>query len=76
MRCTDTRYCSREGVAVVITDHGASDSADFILSMHAFTNLGRSAYAGTLLVALGVVDVEYRRCATINATTLRNNFGI
>ncbi|XP_042386482.1 expansin-like B1 [Zingiber officinale] len=61
VRCTNRRYCSREGVTVVITDHGASDGADFILSMHAFANLGQSAYAGTLLVALGVVDVEYRR---------------
>ncbi|CAL9124412.1 unnamed protein product [Musa textilis] len=61
VRCTIRGYCSRDGVVVVITDHGASDSADFILSQHAFAKLGRSASAGAALLALGVVDVQYRR---------------
>lgn len=61
VRCNNRRYCSREGVTVVITDHGASDNADFILSQHAFVKLGRSARDGAALLALGVVDVDYRR---------------
>ncbi|GER39658.1 expansin L [Striga asiatica] len=32
VRCTNSYYCSDKGVTAVITDHGASDRTDFILS--------------------------------------------
>ncbi|RWV90254.1 hypothetical protein GW17_00047561, partial [Ensete ventricosum] len=38
----------------------------FILSQHAFAKLGRSASAGAALLALGVVDVQYRRSSVIS----------
>jgi hypothetical protein len=49
----------------VITDSGASDGTDFILSQHAFTRMAQSTDAGTALLTLGVVGIEYRRSAHI-----------
>ncbi|CAL9091062.1 hypothetical protein MUK42_20425 [Musa troglodytarum] len=61
VRCTDAKYCSTDGVTIVITDLGASGNTDFILSQHAFARMGQNADAGASLVSLGVVGIEYRR---------------
>ncbi|BAT01603.1 expansin-like B1 precursor [Oryza sativa Japonica Group] len=61
VRCTNPYYCSPNGVTIVITDSGASDGTDFILSQHAFTRMAQSTDAGTALLTLGVVGIEYRR---------------
>ncbi|KAJ1694693.1 hypothetical protein LUZ63_011391 [Rhynchospora breviuscula] len=61
VRCTNIKYCSKNGVTIVITDAGASDSTDFILSQHAFAGMGQTADAGTALLALGYVGIQYRR---------------
>jgi hypothetical protein len=46
----------------VITDSGASDGTDFILSQHAFAGMGQDKDAGATLLSLGCVGIEYRRC--------------
>ncbi|WOL07135.1 expansin-like B1 isoform X1 [Canna indica] len=61
VRCTNAKYCSNNGVTIVITDSGASDNTDFILSQHAFSKMGLNADAGASLLSLGVVGIEYRR---------------
>ncbi|GAB4834640.1 hypothetical protein Ancab_032903 [Ancistrocladus abbreviatus] len=52
--------CKDDGVQVVVTDHGAGDDADFILSPRAYTRMARSG-AEEQLLGCGVVDIEYRR---------------
>lgn len=61
MRCTNTAYCSDKGVTVVITDQGSGDRTDFILSRRAFGRMAQTTDAAASLLALGVIDVEYRR---------------
>ncbi|XP_052170522.1 expansin-like B1 [Diospyros lotus] len=61
VRCTNSNYCSDKGVTVVITDQGSSDRTDFILSRHAFSRMAQTNDKATSLLALGVVDIEYRR---------------
>ncbi|XP_077234324.1 expansin-like B1 [Tasmannia lanceolata] len=61
VRCTNSNYCSNKGVTVVVTDHGASDNTDFILSRHAFAKMARTMYLAPSLLVLGVVGIEYRR---------------
>ncbi|KAG8099925.1 hypothetical protein GUJ93_ZPchr0013g35391 [Zizania palustris] len=61
VRCTHPHYCSPNGIVVVITDSGASDGTDFILTQHAFTRMGQSTDAGAALLSLGLVGIEYRR---------------
>ncbi|XP_057512635.1 expansin-like B1 [Actinidia eriantha] len=61
VRCTNSYYCSDKGVMVVVTDHGSSHQTDFILSRRAFARMAQTTYAATSLLALGVVDIEYRR---------------
>ncbi|KAA8522103.1 hypothetical protein F0562_012583 [Nyssa sinensis] len=61
VRCKNSNYCSDNGVTVVITDHGASDRTDFILSRRAFGRMAQTTDAAASLLALGVVDIEYRR---------------
>ncbi|CAK9173354.1 unnamed protein product [Ilex paraguariensis] len=61
VRCTNSNYCSDKGVTVVITDHGASDHTDFILSRRAFGRMAQTRDAAASLLALGVVDIEYKR---------------
>ncbi|XP_072982841.1 expansin-like B1 isoform X2 [Typha latifolia] len=61
VRCTNANYCSNNGVTIVITDSGASDNTDFILSQHAFAKMGQNADAGASLLALGAVGIEYQR---------------
>ncbi|MQL88205.1 hypothetical protein Taro_020763, partial [Colocasia esculenta] len=63
VRCTNSNYCSDNGVTVVITDQGSGDGTDFILSRRAFARMGQTADAGAALLSLGVVGVEYRRVA-------------
>ncbi|KAH7514268.1 hypothetical protein FEM48_Zijuj11G0070700 [Ziziphus jujuba var. spinosa] len=58
--CTNPRYCSYDGVNIVVTDYGQGDRTDFILSSRAYTKLAKPNMALELF-ALGVVDVEYRR---------------
>nr|XP_027118723.1 expansin-like B1 [Coffea arabica] len=60
VRCTNSYYCLDKGVTVVITDHGSSDQTDFILSQRAFSQMARSTDAAASLLALGIVDIEYR----------------
>ncbi|KAK1317938.1 Expansin-like B1 [Acorus calamus] len=59
--CTNSNLCSTNGVTVVITDSGASDSADFILSRHAFSGMGQTSDSGASLLSLGAVDIQYQR---------------
>lgn len=61
VRCTNSLYCSDKGVTVVITDHGSSDHADFILSQRAFSDMAQNTDTAASLMALGIVDVEYKR---------------
>ncbi|KAJ3678720.1 hypothetical protein LUZ60_002523 [Juncus effusus] len=61
VRCTNTAYCSNNGVTIVITDFGASYNTDFILSQRAFAEMAQTADAGAALLALGYVDIEYQR---------------
>ncbi|KAI4327228.1 hypothetical protein L6164_019716 [Bauhinia variegata] len=61
VKCTNSAYCSDKGVTVVITDQGSGHNTDFIMSKHAFTGMAQTIDAAANLLALGVVDVEYRR---------------
>ncbi|KAL6349224.1 hypothetical protein AAG906_033880 [Vitis piasezkii] len=61
VRCTNSNYCSDKGVTVVITDHGSGDRTDFIMSKRAFGRMAQTTDAAASLLALGVVDIEYRR---------------
>lgn len=61
MRCINAKFCSNNGVTIVITDLGASGDTDFILSQHAFARMGQNADAGTSLLSLGFIGIEYRR---------------
>ncbi|CAN6218888.1 unnamed protein product [Urochloa humidicola] len=65
VRCTNPYYCSTSGVTIVITDSGASDGTDFILSQHAFAGMGQNKDAGATLLNLGYVGIEYRRVPCI-----------
>ncbi|KAK6935038.1 RlpA-like protein, double-psi beta-barrel domain [Dillenia turbinata] len=68
VRCTNSNYCSDNGTTVVITDNGAGDRTDFILSRHAFSRMAETTDAAASLLALGVVDIEYRRYPNKNIT--------
>lgn len=61
VRCSNSAYCSDKGVTVVITDQGSSANTDFILSQRAFGGMALNTNAAASLLALGVVDIEYRR---------------
>ncbi|KAJ7952634.1 Expansin-like [Quillaja saponaria] len=61
VRCTNSAYCSDKGATVVITDQGSSANTDFILSRRAFSRMAQTTDTATYLLALGVVDIEYRR---------------
>ncbi|KAJ4728766.1 Expansin-like [Melia azedarach] len=61
VRCTNRYYCSDTGVTVVITDSGSGPNTDFILSRRAFGRMAQTTDAAASLLALGVVDIEYRR---------------
>ncbi|ONK71837.1 uncharacterized protein A4U43_C04F12900 [Asparagus officinalis] len=61
VKCTNAKNCSDNGVTIVITDSGASANTDFILSQLAFSQMGQTTDAGTSLLALGSVNIEYRR---------------
>ncbi|KAB1215786.1 Expansin-like B1 [Morella rubra] len=61
VRCTNAAFCSDNGVTVAITDQGSSDRTDFILSSRAFGRMAQTKDAAASLLALGVVDIEYRR---------------
>ncbi|KAJ1428923.1 RlpA-like protein, double-psi beta-barrel domain [Sesbania bispinosa] len=61
VRCTNSAYCSDNGVTVVLTDQGSGDNTDFILSQRAFGGMAQNSDAAASLLALGVVGVEYRR---------------
>ncbi|XP_019421782.1 PREDICTED: expansin-like B1 [Lupinus angustifolius] len=61
VRCTNSAYCSSNGVTVVITDQGSGDNTDFILSKRAFGGMAQTPDKATSLLALGVTDIEYRR---------------
>ncbi|XP_042404769.1 expansin-like B1 [Zingiber officinale] len=61
VRCINAKFCSNNGVTIVITDLGASGDTDFILSQHAFARMGQNADAGTSLLALGFIGIEYQR---------------
>lgn len=45
----------------MITDHGSGHNTDFIMSKKAFGQMGQTTDAAASLLALGVVDIEYRR---------------
>ncbi|KAK8996444.1 hypothetical protein V6N11_081719 [Hibiscus sabdariffa] len=50
-----------KGVTVVITDQGSGHNTDFVLSQRAFGKMAQTTDAAASLLALGVVDIEYRR---------------
>ncbi|KAF9626406.1 hypothetical protein IFM89_033225 [Coptis chinensis] len=61
VRCTDSKYCSDKGATVVITDSGSGPNTDFILSRRAFAKMAQATDLAASILALGVVDIEYRR---------------
>ncbi|GMH09255.1 hypothetical protein Nepgr_011096 [Nepenthes gracilis] len=61
VRCLNSNYCSDQGATVVITDQGSGDHTAFILSIHAFSKMAQTKDAAAYLLALGVVNIEYRR---------------
>ncbi|XP_078182710.1 expansin-like B1 [Carex rostrata] len=61
VRCTNNKYCSTNGVNIVITDSGASRNTDFILSQHAFAGMGQTPDAGCAILVLGYIGIQYRR---------------
>ncbi|GMN30781.1 hypothetical protein TIFTF001_002962 [Ficus carica] len=61
VRCTNSAYCSDNGVTVVVTDQGSSHSTDFIMSRQAFGRMAQTIDAAASLLPLGVVNIEYRR---------------
>lgn len=63
VRCRNSKLCSDKGVTIVITDSGSSDRTDFILSSRAFGKMAQTTDLAASLLALGVVDIEYRRVA-------------
>lgn len=46
---------------MVVTDSGASDRTDFILSSRAFSKMAQTTDLAASLLGLGIVDIEYRR---------------
>lgn len=60
IRCIDSELCSEKGTMVVITDQG-SGPGDFIMSRRAYAGLAQTPYAAVSLMALGVIDIEYKR---------------
>lgn len=60
VRCTIPKLCTEDGVQLVVTDHGEGDHTDFILSPRGYTKLARPNM-GLELLALGVVDIEFKR---------------
>lgn len=61
VRCTNSEYCSDKGVTIVITDSGSGHNTDFILSRRAFGHMAQTTDAAANILALGEVDIEYRR---------------
>ncbi|KAK7263345.1 hypothetical protein RJT34_30933 [Clitoria ternatea] len=61
VRCINNAYCSDNGVSVVITDQGSSDNTNFILSQRAFGGMALNTDTAAALLALGVVDIQYKR---------------
>lgn len=66
VRCSNPELCREEGVKIVVTDHGEGDYTDFIMSARGFLKLAKPNMAAELM-AYGVIDIEYRRYATIIA---------
>ncbi|KAH7514260.1 hypothetical protein FEM48_Zijuj11G0069900 [Ziziphus jujuba var. spinosa] len=60
VKCTDTEYCSDDGVNVVVTDSAEGDRTDFVLSTRAYTKLAKPNLAMEMF-DYGAVDIEYRR---------------
>ncbi|KAL5973804.1 hypothetical protein ACLOJK_030461 [Asimina triloba] len=56
VKCTNPKLCTKDGVEIMVTDHGASDNTDFILSTHGFSSMAYQNKAKQLL-AYGVVDI-------------------
>ncbi|KAI8530287.1 hypothetical protein RHMOL_Rhmol11G0045000 [Rhododendron molle] len=73
VRCTNSNLCSDKGVTLVITDHGASDRTDFILSRRAFGQMAQTTDGAVSLLAFGVVDIEYRRPPESGVSQLTKN---
>lgn len=61
VRCSNSALCSDNGVTVVITDSGSGHNTDFILSQRAFGRMALNTDAAASLLALGVLDIQYRR---------------
>ncbi|KAJ8774108.1 hypothetical protein K2173_009539 [Erythroxylum novogranatense] len=68
VRCTNSYYCSDNGVTVVITDQGSSHDTDFILSRRAFARMAQTTDAAASLLASGIVDIQYRRYGAVWTT--------
>ncbi|MED6119579.1 hypothetical protein PIB30_013013 [Stylosanthes scabra] len=61
VRCTNPSLCSSNGTSLVVTDYGAGDRTDFVMSPAAFSGLGLNSTATDQLKKLGTVDIEYQR---------------
>ncbi|XP_065879446.1 expansin-like B1 [Euphorbia lathyris] len=61
VRCKYSKYCTSEGVRVVVTSSGSSHNTDFILSRQAFARMALNSLAADALFSQGVVDIEYKR---------------
>ncbi|XP_015960973.1 expansin-like B1 [Arachis duranensis] len=61
VRCTNPSLCNSNGAYLVVTDYGAGDRTDFIMSPAAFSSLGVNSTANDELRKLGTVDIEYQR---------------
>ncbi|XP_020231247.1 expansin-like B1 [Cajanus cajan] len=61
VRCKIPSLCDVNGAHLVVTDNGAGDNTDFIMSPRAFSKLGRNNAASANLKKYGTVDIEYKR---------------
>ncbi|URE00037.1 Plant pleckstrin region [Musa troglodytarum] len=68
VRCTDVKYCSNDGVTIIVTDSGVSGNTKFILSQHAFAKMGPNADLGGSLLSFGVVSIEHQSYQSKNIT--------
>ncbi|CAN1170935.1 Expansin-like B1, partial [Linum perenne] len=61
VKCTNSNYCTDKGTTVVVTDQGTSHNTGFILSRRAISGMAQTKDSAATLLALGIIDIEYRR---------------
>ncbi|KAH9321442.1 hypothetical protein KI387_016081 [Taxus chinensis] len=65
VKCAEEDPCKEEGVKVVVTDMGGGGGTDFIMSRHAFAQLGRDTNDTNRFVAMGTITILYRRISCV-----------